>query len=64
MTEKKSYSQPQLFRVELNQDQAILSSCSLTSANVSGAGNARCQAAGCKKISASGGGGDMAARAS
>lgn len=30
MTEKKPYSPPQLFRVELNQEQAILSACSLT----------------------------------
>lgn len=30
MTEKKPYSAPQLFRVELNQEQAILSACSLT----------------------------------
>lgn len=29
MTEKKPYSPPQLFRVELNQEQAILSACSL-----------------------------------
>ena len=30
MAQKKSYSSPQLFRVELNQEQAILSACSLT----------------------------------
>ena len=30
MAQKKSYSPPQLFRVELNQEQAILSACSLT----------------------------------
>ncbi|MBI3808562.1 MAG: hypothetical protein HY281_13790 [Nitrospirae bacterium] len=30
MSTKKPYSPPQLFRVELNQEQAILSACSLT----------------------------------
>ena len=30
MAQKQSYSPPQLFRVELNQEQAILSACSLT----------------------------------
>jgi hypothetical protein len=43
MTEKKPYSQPQLFRVELSQEQAILSACSLmtTSASNGGAGGCR-----------------------
>jgi hypothetical protein len=30
MDKKKPYSPPQVFRVELNQEQAILSACSLT----------------------------------
>jgi hypothetical protein len=30
MTEKKPYSPPQLFRVELSREQAILSACGLT----------------------------------
>jgi hypothetical protein len=30
MSTKKMYNFPQLFRVELNQEQAILSACSLT----------------------------------
>ena len=64
MDSKKTYSPPQLFRVELSQEQAILSACSLTALNLSGAGNARCQAMGCKNVSASAGGGDSAARAS
>ena len=33
MIEKKPYSAPQLFRVELSQEQAILSACSLTASN-------------------------------
>jgi hypothetical protein len=64
MDKKKPYSAPQLFRVELNHEQAIISACSLTSANLSGSGNARCQAGGCKNVSASAGGGDSAGRAS
>jgi len=43
MTEKKPYSQPQLFRVELNQEQAILSACSLTTTSVSNNGNSGCR---------------------
>jgi hypothetical protein len=50
MTEKKPYSQPQLFRVELNQEQAILSACSLSTTNVSNGGGSTCrtQSGGCK----------------
>ena len=29
MSEKKPYNPPQLFRVDLNHEQAILSACSL-----------------------------------
>lgn len=43
MPEKKPYSQPQLFRVELNQEQAILSACSLTATSVSNNGNSGCR---------------------
>jgi hypothetical protein len=40
MGNKKTYSLPQLFRVELNQEQAILSACSLlTVSMVAGANN-------------------------
>lgn len=35
MPERKAYSPPQLVRVELNHEQAILSTCSSTSNNVS-----------------------------
>ena len=52
MTEKKPYTRPQLFRVELNQEQAILSACSLTTMTASQGGNGGCRpnsAGGCKK---------------
>lgn len=54
MTEKKPYSPPQLFRVELNQEQAILSACSLMTTSASQGGNAGCRpsgrrTAGCKR---------------
>lgn len=53
MTEKKPYSQPQLFRVELNQEQAILSACSLGTTSAAAGGNAGCKpnsaGRGCKK---------------
>lgn len=64
MDKKKTYSPPQLFRVELNHEQAIISACSLTSVNLSGSGNARCQANGCKNVSNNVFGGDMAGRSS
>lgn len=50
MTEKKPYSQPQLFRVELSQEQAILSACSLTASNpMAGGTDIRCRAGSCKR---------------
>jgi hypothetical protein len=50
MTKKKPYSQPQLFRVALNQEQAILSACSLTASNpMAGGGDVLCRAGACKK---------------
>jgi hypothetical protein len=57
VTEKKPYSQPQLFRVELNQEQAILSACSLSTTNVSngGGGTCRTQGGGCKRHNTRGG---------
>ncbi|MBI3355405.1 MAG: hypothetical protein HY038_01280 [Nitrospirae bacterium] len=65
MTEKKSYSPPQLYEVTLDQEQAILTACSLTTVSVAaGAGtngcrvNGRCEspmcggsAGGCKRSS-------------
>ncbi|BFU90247.1 MAG: hypothetical protein NTAFB01_14340 [Nitrospira sp.] len=52
MTEKKPYSMPQLFRVDLDQEQAILSACSLMTTSVSQGGNGGCRPnnrGGCKR---------------
>jgi hypothetical protein len=62
---KKTYSYPQLFRVELNQEQAILSACSMTTMSalanslINGCrANRQCQPAGspggCKKLNVTG----------
>ena len=65
MTEKKPSSQPQVFRVELSQEQAILSVCSLLAKTASNGGGQRCRAGGnfCKNASAAGSS-DSGARAS
>jgi hypothetical protein len=58
MAEKKLYSAPQLFRVELNQEQAILSACSLLTNTASQGGNGGCRpsgAGGCKRRNGAGG---------
>ena len=60
---KKPYVTPQLFRVGLNPEQAILSACSLMTTNASNGGNASCRPASCKSHSGNGGG-DSAGRAS
>ncbi len=50
MYDKKPYSPPQLFRIELNQEQAILSACSLMATNpASGGLDLVCRSGGCKK---------------
>lgn len=50
MTEKKPYCRPQLFRVELDQEQAILSACSLMSSNPAAGGlDLYCRRGGCKR---------------
>jgi hypothetical protein len=49
MTEKKPYSRPELFRVELNQEQAILSACSLMTMTANQGGNGGCRPTGCKR---------------
>ncbi len=55
MTEKKPYSPPQLFRVELSQEQAILSACSLTASNpMAGGGDVRCRPGACKRAASVG----------
>jgi hypothetical protein len=50
---KKTYSSPQLFRIELNHEQAILSACSLATTAAFNGGNVRCNTTivPCKKIS-------------
>jgi len=54
MTEKKPYSPPQLYEVTLDQEQAILTACSLTTVSIAaGTGtngcrvNGRCESASC-----------------
>lgn len=54
MTEKKPYSSPQLYEVTLDQEQAILTACSLTTVSIAaGTGtngcrvNGRCESAMC-----------------
>lgn len=53
MDNKKPYSPPQLFRIELNQEQAILSACSLATTAAFNGGTARCNTTiiPCKRIS-------------
>ena len=41
MTDKKPYNPPQIFQVELNQEQAILALCSTSATTVSNAGPGR-----------------------
>ena len=56
MAEKKPYNQPQLFRVELNQEQAILSACSVMATNpMAGGPDLLCKPGSCKKASAKAG---------
>lgn len=62
MTEKKSYSPPQLVRVELNHEQAILSVCSVTATTAKAGATQTCKSGKCKKKG--GGSGDSAGRAS
>jgi hypothetical protein len=62
MTEKKPYSSPQLYEVALDQEQAILTACSLTTMSIpAGTGTNGCRvnglceppgsAGGCKRSS-------------
>lgn len=67
MTEKKPYSQPQLFRVELNQEQAILSACRTGTSAVSSSSNpgfCRTTPSACKRRSTKSGNWDNAGRLS
>lgn len=42
MSGKKPYTAPQLYAVELDQEQAILSACSLATTSARNGGNRRC----------------------
>ncbi len=48
MSQKKPYDSPQLFRVELNHNQAILSDCSLTAPDATNGMMIYCRIGGCK----------------
>lgn len=60
MKSKHTYVAPEVFRVDLNPEQAILSTCSAGATSLIGTGNARCKPvqaglpAGCKNASNSG----------
>lgn len=63
MDNKKPYSRPEIFRVELNQEQAILSACSLSASNpMAGGMDVNCRAGACKR--AGGASGDSGMRPS
>jgi len=49
MPEKKPYNVPQLVRVELNHEQAILSVCSTMATTFAAGATNRCRVNGCKK---------------
>jgi hypothetical protein len=55
MDNKKPYSPPQLFRIELNQEQAILSACSMATTSASQGGTGGCRPNNCKKRNGAGG---------
>lgn len=55
MDEKKPYTAPQIFRVELNHEQAVISVCSTTSSNaMAGGAGTGCRSGGCKMGAAGG----------
>ena len=57
MTEKKPYSPPQIFEVELNQEQAILAVCSTTATTISDRGTKNCSGSGgnnCRRFTSGG----------
>lgn len=43
MNVKRAYTRPEIFRVELKPDQAVLSACSLTTTSVVNGGNQWCR---------------------
>ena len=48
MNEKKPYSPPEIVRVELNHEQAILASCSTSATNAMAGTTTKCQNFNCK----------------
>lgn len=54
MTEKKPYTAPAIFRVELNQEQAIVTACSLLATNAMNGGGSFCRQGNCKNASTAG----------
>jgi hypothetical protein len=48
-SEKKPYQSPKIYQVELNQEQAILTTCSVGVTNVSTSANRGCIAGTCKR---------------
>lgn len=56
MSEKKPYSQPQVFEVELNPEQAILSACTTPAVSAQAGGGPYCRPSnGCKRATSSSG---------
>jgi hypothetical protein len=53
MNEKKPYSPPQVFKIDLNHEQAILSACSIMTTTAANNGTRRCNARffPCKRLS-------------
>jgi len=61
MSDKKSYSPPQIFQVELNHEQAILSSCTMSFTGMSNTTGTLCRtSAACRNSTRSTGGADSA----
>jgi len=50
-SKKKPYIKPEIYRVELSPDQAILTACSMGATNISAGANGTCrlQSGGCKQ---------------
>lgn len=65
MSDKKSYSPPQIFQVELNHEQAILSTCTSTFTSMSNTTGTLCRTfTSCRNATRSTGGADSASPAS
>ncbi len=51
MKVKRAYTRPEIFRVELKPDQAVLSACSLTTTNIANGMMTTCRVLSCKSHS-------------